>query len=297
MADGVYVNNSAQKEFVRDQWVEFAKEIYEGKEHDFGIVTFPAEGMQDLHLFKERGLIDWEIVETESSPGNPNFKITKGNVRCFETKTSIYNKISEKLISAKVNNTDFCAYVNAQYTRIINGSDKTFPVDVVNLDFEARLYSNLKYPIDSTIKNIFEFQKKHKRDFSLFLTWSIEEAADLQEFKELIKDVIARNLEDPSAIKFKSSFNKEFKGVDELHYERKSAIGVSKVVIKKASHHLYKLTRNAFYVYGGNPRSRMISLLFNFTYDGSTGKENILYSNDVASSLLEVVDINKIPKD
>lgn len=296
MTDGIYVNNSEQKNYVREQWILFAKETYTGKAHDFGIVTFPAEAMQDLHLFKERGFIDWEEVETESSPGRPNYKVTKGNIRCFEIKTSIYKSISERLILAKVNNADFCAYINSQYPKILNGSDKTFPVDVVNLDFEGRLYSNSKYPFDVTVKNIFEFQKKYKRDFSLFITWPLVENADLEEYKNLIQDVIITNLQDPSAEKFKISFKEEFSEVHDLDYERKSAIGVAKIVIKKASQNLFRLGRNAFYVYGGDKQQRMISLLFNFIYDGSTGNENILYSNDVASSMIKVVDVNSIKK-
>lgn len=155
-----YIHNSPQKDFIRNKWIEFAKEIYNGKDHAFGIITFPAEGMQDLYLFKQEGLIDWQEVETTSKDGQRNYKIVKGNVRCFEKKTSIFNILTEKLIEAKVNNDDFCAYVVSNYSRIMGGSDKTFPVDVVNLDFEARLYPNNKYPIDSTVKCIFEFQKK-----------------------------------------------------------------------------------------------------------------------------------------
>ena len=79
-----------------------------------------------------------------------------------------------------------------------------------------------------------------------------------------------------------------------MEYERKSIIGITKVVIKKASQNLYALSKSDFYVYGGGDRQRMISLMFNFLYDGGTGRENIIYSRDVASSMTNIVDINQI---
>lgn len=291
----IYKHNSEPKNFIRDKWIEFAHEIYEDASHDFGILTFPAEAMQDLHLFKAKGFIDWEEVETESADGTYNYKITKGNVRCFEKQTSIYNTLSQKLILAKVNNDDFCAYIVANYVKIMGGSDKTFPVDVVNLDFEGRLYPNSKYPLDNTVKCIFEFQKKHKRNFSLFITWPVVEDEDMVEYKELLNNVIESNLEDPSAINFKNAFDDIIGSIEDLEYERKSVIGVTKVIIKKASQNLFTLKKNEFYVYGdGKSRQRMLSILLNFSYDGRNGKENIIYSNDVANSMLPIVDISNL---
>lgn len=291
MAEGIYLHNSRHKEFIRDRWIEFARNIYD-KGHDFGILTFPAEEMQDLHLFKEHGFIDWEEVETESPDGTPNYKLIKGKVRCFEKKTSIYNALSQRLIEAKVNNDDFCAFVNSKYTEIMGGRDKTFPVDVINLDFEGRLYTNTKYPFDNTIKCIFEFQKKHKRNFSLFLTWPIVEAQDLIEYKSLLHDIIESNLEDPSAIAFREIFNNDIGSIDRLEYDRKSVIGVTKLVIKKASQNLYALSEKEFYIYGGGERQRMLSLLFNFRYDGRVGRENIIYANDVSNALSNITEVN-----
>jgi hypothetical protein len=176
----------------------------------------------------------------------------------------------------------------------MSGRDKTFPVDVVNLDFEGRLYPNIIYPFDTTMKFVFEFQKKHQRNFSLFLTWPVVEDNDLVVYKEMLHNVIESNLDDPSAVNFKTSFEETIGSMNNLGYESKSVIGVTKIVIKKASQNLYKLDKNAFYVYGGGDRQRMISLLFNFKFDGRVGRENILYANDVASSMSEIVDINTI---
>lgn len=297
MSKAVYKHNSNPKDFVRNKWVVFAKEIFGDQQRDFSILTFPAEAMQDLHLFKNEGLIDWEEAESKSADGTPNFRITKGNVRCFEKDPRIQRKLSEKLIEAKVE-ADFIPYIAAQYSPIISGKNKTFPVDVVNLDFDGRLQASVKYPFDATIKSIFEFQKNHRRNFSLFLTWPVAENQDLNEYKSLLHDVIEGNLNDPSALKFKASFEENIGTIDKLNYERKSIIGVTKVVIKKASQNLYSLNKHEFYIYGDKElsvggRKRMISLLFNFNYEGKAGQENIIYAKDVASAMSTITDINK----
>jgi hypothetical protein len=131
--------------------------------------------------------------ETESEDGTYNYKITKGNVPCFEKSAPIFQVLNRKLINAKVKRDDFIAYIEANFTRILGGRDKTFPVDVVNLDFEGRLYPNSRYPFDNTVKYNFELQKKHKRDFSFFITWPVVEDHDLIEFKELLENVIESN--------------------------------------------------------------------------------------------------------
>ncbi|MFI5151324.1 MAG: hypothetical protein ACHQRM_16455 [Bacteroidia bacterium] len=298
MPEGKYLNNSAQKDYIRNKWVAFAKEIFTDPDRDFSILTFPAEAMQDLHLFKEEGLINWEEAESKSLDGSPNLRITKGNVRCFEKNPTIQRKLSQKLIEAKVEG-DFSPYIAANYSPILSGRNKTFPVDVVNLDFDGRLQPSNKYPFDATIKCIFEFQKNHSRNFSLFLTWPVAEGEDLDEYKELINNVIESNLDDPSAVNFKTSFEADLGAIGNLQYEQKSIIGVAKIVIKKASQNLYTLHKNEFFVYGGEAegRKRMISLLFNFKYDGRAGRENIIYANDVIRSLNNILDINNEGRD
>ncbi|OFY86324.1 MAG: hypothetical protein A3F72_10985 [Bacteroidetes bacterium RIFCSPLOWO2_12_FULL_35_15] len=297
MPKAVYKHNSSPKDFIRKKWVAFAKEIFGDQERDFSILTFPAEAMQDLHLFKDEGLIDWEEAESKSVDGTPNFRIIKGNVRCFEKDPKIQRKLSEKLIEAKVE-ADFIPYIAANYSFIISGKNKTFPVDVVNLDFDGRMQASVKYPFDATIKSVFEFQKKYSRNFSLFLTWPVAEGEDLNEYKTLLHDVIEGNLNDPAALKFKASFEASVGTIDKLKYEQKSIIGVTKVVIKKASQNLYTLNKHEFYVYGDEKlsvggRKRIISLLFNFTYEGKAGQENIIYAKDVVSAMSTITDINK----
>lgn len=293
--NNTYINNSPQKNFVRGKWVEFAKEIFTDKDRDIGILTFPAEAMQDLFLFKDEGLIDWEEVESQSGDGSHNLRIIKGNLRCFEKKPNIQRKLTTRLIEAKVEG-DFPPYIASNYSTILSGRNKTFPVDVVNLDFDGRLQSNIKYPFDTTIKYIFEFQGKYQRSFSLFLTWPVSEGEDFEEFKRMLHGVIETNLDDPSAVGFKNAFEKHIGKIDNLEYERKSIIGVTKIILKKASQNLFTVAKREFYTYGGvdKNRKRMISLLFNFTYDGRVGRENIIYSSDVVNALANIIDINQV---
>jgi hypothetical protein len=287
-----YIHNSTQKDYIRKKWIEFSRATFDGADHDFSIITFPAEAMQDLHEFQAAGLIGWEQVETKSADGTKNFRITKGKVRCFEKKTSIYAKLRTKLVDADVRNDDFCTYVATGHSKIMGGSDKTFPVDVVNLDFESRLYPNDRYPIDHTIDLIFTYQKKHKWNFSLFLTWPLVEAQDEHSFKALLDSTIESNLADVSAVKFKNRFEKEIGSPKNLAYERKSIIGVSKIILKKSSQKLYKLEKAEFFTYGGGSRQRMISLMFNFKYTGKAGHENIIYATDVEKAMDAVNEIS-----
>lgn len=293
----IYIHNSPQKEFIRKKWIEYANLIH-SKTDEFGILTFPAKEMQDLYLFKEEGFIDREEVETKASDGTYNLKITKGKVRCFEKDINIQNYLRTKLTQAKVEG-DISAYLRTNYGSITSKKDKTFPVDVVNLDFDKRLQPNTKYPFDETIEYIFKFQKNYTKNFSLFLTWPSTETEDIEEYKNLLVSTINANLTDPSASNFTSSFLKSIGSIDKLDYEKKSVIGISKIVIKKASQNLYVLNKNEFFVYGGESkdRKRMISLLFSFKYDGNTGTENTIYSQNVANALSRIIDINDEDKE
>jgi len=49
-----YRYNSTHKEYIRERWLKFTKDIVESKPSDVNyptILTFPSLAMQDLHLF------------------------------------------------------------------------------------------------------------------------------------------------------------------------------------------------------------------------------------------------------
>jgi len=277
-----YLHNSKHKEFIRDKWVEFASLMAVEKD-GLKIITFPAEEMHDLRLFAEKGLISWEETETGA------FYITKGKIVCFETVAKYFRTIRTNLTNATVEQTEIGSYLRQNYNAIMGGSEKVFPVDVVNLDYDGNI-ARSKVPIAEVINLVFEYQAKHRRSFSLFLTWPFTEDDDPEPYKEMLKQTIANNLEDPRAVSFKDLYEAHHPTVEELDYNKLSVIGVSKVIIQKASRHQFNLHKNEFYVYGEQDRRQMFSILLNFDYQGDIA-EHALYTNCVAKTLVDVIDL------
>lgn len=283
-AKQVYKNNSGHKDLVRNKWVEFIQENIDHEE-ELRLITFPAGEMQDLQLFQENGLIEWEETETGA------FNVTKGKIICFEKSHTIFALLSSKLVNVILLN-EIGSYIALNYHKIISGESTTvFPVDAINLDYDVRLAKcSNKIKIDSKLKFIFEFQGLHKRNFSLFLTWPSTEEDDEHEYKELLKTTIANNLTDPSAITFKEKFEEEFVSVDDLDYDKFSLVGLIKVILKQASHNLFQLNKHEYYVYGEEGKKKMYSILLNFEYTPNKSTF-LIYSEDVTKSLAEINDL------
>jgi hypothetical protein len=274
-----YLHNSAHKEFIRDKWVEFIEAILiDGEE--LGVITFPAEEMQDLLLFKDKGLIDWKVTETGS------FEITKGKIICFEKSGKIYRKLVSKLVGAVVESTEIGAYFRNKYEGIMRGSTKVFPVTAINLDYDGNLSKN-KVPIEEKISLIFKFQAHHTQNFSLFITWPDTEDEDTDEYKALLRQTIANNLADPSATDFRDNFLESYV-LNDLDYENLSIIGLTKLIFRNSSNAYFKLVKHEFYVYGENGRRKMYSILLNFEFIGNAISQSTIYSQDVVCALTKI---------
>lgn len=280
-----YLHNSAHKEFIRDKWVEYMQENLDDEE--FGIITFPAEEMHDLYLFKQKGLIDWEENETG------NITITKGKVICFEKSTKIYRKLREKLVNASVESDEIGSFLRNKYQSIMNGHRKVFPVHAINLDYDGSLAKN-RVPIKEKIELIFKYQANYSINFSLFLTWPCSETEDTDEYKEILRKTIKNNLEDPSATSFEKKFRQEKLDINSLNYDELSIIGLSKLILRISSNSYYKLHKNEFYIYGGEDRRKMYSILLNFTFIGDGASQNKIYSEDVERALSSIQNLNDL---
>lgn len=278
-----YLNNSNHKNIIRAKWVEFIKACIT---HDnaIGVITFPAEEMHDLHVFRDNGLIDWQENETGT------LTITKGKVVCFEKSSKIFKSLSTKLVNATVESQEIGSHLRQKYEGIMKGNEKIFPVDAVNLDYDGNISKN-KVPIDEKIELIFKFQAVHKRSFSLFITWPSTESEDDESYKTLLRKTISNNLTDPSATLFKEGFDKRFQSIDELNYDNLSLIGLTKIVLKKASNSRFRLAKHEYFVYGENGRKRMYSVLFNFNFEEDSS-ENLIYSEVVVNSLSNIKDLS-----
>ncbi len=278
-----YLHNSEHKDFIRTRWVEYIKDLVD-PDQGLSIITFPAEEMHDLNLFKEEGLIEWEETETGG------YRIVKGKVICFEKRTKIFMRLREKLVGAQVLPDELGSFLRSKYQGIMEGSPKFFPVDVVNLDYDGNISKN-RVSIEEKVRLIFEFQANHGKNFSLFLTWPSTEGEDEEEYKNLLSQTIKNNLSDPSATIFKESFEAKFDDIESLSYDDLSIIGITKICFRRASICFYELQRNELYTYGEENRHKMYSILLEFKYVGNSKGENELYSEYVGNALNEITKL------
>jgi len=285
MAKQIYANNSSQKDFIRRKWLEFVNEFYDD-EQGLSVLTFPSEELHELTLYQENGLINWEEMETGG------LRITKGKVVCFEKESNKFKQITTKLINAKLMLGELGSVLRSKYQAIMNGNTNIFPVDMVNLDFDGCI-SKINVPISETIERIFQFQARHQKSFSFFMTWPHTEADDLENYKQQLKNVIRDNLTDPSATAFRDQFNANFNSLTGLNYEQLSIIGMVKIVLRNSSQRKFKVTNSEMFTYGGKGgRKRMFSILLNFQFVGEKISQHQIYSEDVINALKGIEDLN-----
>jgi len=149
----IYVHNSNHKDIIRTKWVECIKSKYDSKIADgsISIATLPAEACQDIELFADKGIIQWEDTETGAK------SITKGKLICFEKITTVFTKIRTKLTgNCIVNQGEVGKYFQLNYHKILNGQASIFPIDVINLDFDKNISKN-DTEIEEILDLIFQF--------------------------------------------------------------------------------------------------------------------------------------------
>ena len=279
-----YIHNSSHKNRIRDKWVEYLELVLKGEnrhgsDKTISVITFPAEEMQDLLLFAEKGLLQFKDTETG------DYSLTKGKIICFEKNQKIWRYLKDKLVNATVEQ-DFEKFIIDNARKITLGHIDIFPVDCINLDYDANITKN-KLPITIVIDRLFDFQSIHKKNFCLFLTWPKPFNVDQDEpgsFDNLIR-VIRNNLTDPNATNFANRFNNHYKSIDNLSYEVVSIVGLSKQILNHSSTHGYKLENNEFFFYGESGRQKMLSVLYYFKYIGDVKPNHQIYSEDVARTL------------
>jgi hypothetical protein len=286
MTKEVYINNSSQKEIVRQKWLKFVSEFY-NKEKGLSLLTFPSDELQELQLYAESGLINW--IERETG----GLEITRGKVVWFEKESLKFSIITKKLINASSEYGELGSVLRQKCQSIMNGDTKLFPVDMINLDFDICI-STIKVPISETIERIFQYQSRHKKSFSFFMTWPHTEEFDLQDYKLQLKNAIQDNLTNPSATAFKEQFTLTYKSVSNLDYEKLSIIGMVKLILRNSSYRKYKTTNSEMLVYGGHSnRKRMFSILLNFKFVGETQAQHLIYAEDVITALTNIEDLNQ----
>ena len=101
MSEKAYVNNSGHKDQIREEWINQIYSLAEANGLDINkngisVITFPAEEMQDLLLFHDRGLIKFEDTQTGAK------NVVKGRVVCFEKNSKVHRYLKSRLVNATV---------------------------------------------------------------------------------------------------------------------------------------------------------------------------------------------------
>jgi len=281
-----YTYDSEHKKFIRQKWVDFTKETLSTKNTgEITIITLPSHEMQDLKLFVEKGLIDWQMTETGA------YEITKGNVICFEKKGKIYRELNKKLVNANLFDLEIGIFLQQkQYQLREHNYKKIFPADMINLDFDGCLSKN-ETDVKLLIQLIFELQSKHQSNFSLFLTFPQTETEDVPKFKEQLTEILKANLEDENNLEYSSKFETMYISVETLTYPTFLILGVAKLIIKTSSHYNYDLTSQEFYTYGEEGRRKMAALLFNFKHPDLVITAPRRYYKNVVKLLCDIIDL------
>lgn len=279
-----YRHDSESKQIVRGQWVQYIKDVKEGDLSPLKLIAMPSSEMQELFLYRDEGLIDAEYDENSGK-----FIIEKGDVYCFEKKASRYRELFEKLIGATTRQDDICSSIRTNRPKILNNkSNLGFPLDAINLDFEGSL-RKLKIPIEETVEDIIACQSVSNKPFAFFLTFPNAEDTDTHEYKQIIKKVLEKNLNDPYNAQFREGFSRTYGHVNSIDYEILHMIAVFKNIIKQVSQKNYTCDKSKIIIYGDKEqipdyRKRMTSLLFKFIPDNSISHTEIYY-RDILQAL------------
>lgn len=283
-----YEFNSPEKKFIRQNWVEFATRINPEKEN-FSMIALTTESLDDLNLFADNGFYDIDHLESGL------IRFNKGRFKCFETKGTTYRKLIKLLPNEFVIPGEIGFEIGKEYNQVFVelGESKSFPCDVINLDFTSSISNVTKRDILNVFKWIFEFQRKYNKDYSLFITFSNTNGENeidiLNKFEEIIQENISNTHTD-----FKLKFEEKYSSMAELKtnsYNQFLVTGISKFLVKFASENKFKLDDFKFYTYD-KERHKMISLLFNFKFvTGNIPPINI-YREDCTKCLEDIEEVS-----
>lgn len=284
-----YQFNSPEKKFVRNRWIKFAKDISDANE-DFSMITLTTESLDDLKLFSNAGFYD--VNELDAGL----FRINKGKFKCFETNGQTYRKLIKLLPNEFVIAGEIGHEIGKEYNRVFieSNESKFFPCNVINLDFTNSISNVTKRDILNVFKWIFEFQKRFKKNYSLFITFANTNAENENEILQRFEEIIQENISNVHT-DFKSEFDDKYASVDVLKtesYDQFLATGISKFLVKFGSENKFTMDNFNFYYYNKN-RHKMISLLFNFKYLNGNIPQIEIYKKDCIKCLKDIEEVNQ----
>lgn len=282
-----YQHNSKDKEFIRAQWINFAEEIRDDTT-EFSMITLTTESLDDLKLFSEKGF--FEISELNTGL----LRIDKGKFKCFESNGATYRKLFKLLPNGVVVSGEIGHEIGKEYNKVFieSNEDKIFPCNVINLDFTGSISNVTKRGIVNVFKWIFEFQKKFKMSYSLFITFANTISSDETDILRQFEDIIKENVENIHT-EFKSRFDDKYSSIDVLKnnsYDQFLATGISKFLVKLGSENKFTIDNFDFYYYS-KERHKMISLLFNFKFIEDNTPQIETYKQDCIKCLTDIKEV------
>ena len=283
-----YQFNSPEKNFIRRQWIEFAKKNYD--ENDiFSMITLTTESLNDLKLFSDEGFYDVDELATGF------FRINKGKFKCFELEGTTYRKLMKLLPNESVTQGEIGFEIGKEYNRVFieqSNECKLFPCNVINLDFTSSISNVTKRDILNVFKWIFEFQKKFQKNYSLFITFANTNAENENEILQRFEEIIQENISNTHT-EFKTKFDEKYISIEILRttaYDQFLATGISKFLVKFGSENRFEIDDFKFYFYNKD-RHKMISLLFNFKFLTETTPQIEIYKKDCIKCLKDIEEV------
>ncbi len=278
-----YINNSSEKNHIREKWVEFAKLNYDD-EHEFSMIGLTTETLDDVKLFSEHNLFD--ITETETG----QLRFNKGKFKCFESDGSTCRKLTELLPNEFAIHSEIGFEIGKEYNKVFVElhQSKIFPCDVINLDFTGSISNVTKRNILEVLNWIFKIQNKFQKNFSLFLTFANANGTNEETIFNKFEEIIQENISNAHT-NFRNMFETKFNSLQNIksNHNQFLATGISKYLVKFSSENKFNLKKYDFYYYE-KTRHNMISLLFNFEFSNLTIPQIDIYKEDCLKCLDDI---------
>jgi len=250
--------NTLQKWYVRKLWLKYCIERKDRNNQNFiRMLTLTCTQIYEVKLLLDNRL----LVLTDSGAFDP---------RCLafcEMRDHRFALIQKVLPGARYFKGRFEDLVGAGRVGYSNKVDSWFPFDVVNLDINGCIFGGDSRVLDA-IRKLFMIQKIRSKSFTLFLTvCSIQEGDDEESISELRK-FLHKNLDDPE---IHSKFHEKYPNGAIHEYHEFQSIAVPKKILECGLSEGFDVVCSEKLSYiGEGPTTRMVSLVFECEYLGST---------------------------
>ena len=256
--------NTPEKAYVRDRWLFYTQSraaLLQASTIKY--LTLPGVAYLDVRLLKSNGLISM-LSPTQYNPQGLTF---------CESNKERFAKIRERLTLANSVFLKYEQFVGAdQPINITAPARKSFPYDVINLDFQGPLLEpeGLLASVSKTIL----IQSQLGRSFTLFLTIkAVREFEQADKIAEL-ETGLTSNLQNPETSSFRDEFSVQYPNFPStpLEFHEFLAVALPKFLVKYGTDKSFDTSCRERYTYvGSGHTTRMLSLIMTYEYKGMIG--------------------------